>query len=128
MGNKYGFREVEQTEKECSSILCQPDYEQTASPIFITALRYTYVPEAVFADPVYDAHIKAWRRHLKTVKAKASKPHAKKIHKGQNKPKARKSVSATNLFNQASSNSQQPVVKPKKRKNPGALRKQRVPL
>ena len=88
-----------------------------------------YVPEAVFADPVYDAHIKAWRKHLRTVKkAKASKPHAKKIHKGLNKPKARKSVSATNLFNQASSNSQQPVVKPKKRKNPGARRKQQVAL
>lgn len=86
-----------------------------------------YVPEAVFADPVYDNHIKAWRKHLRTVKkAKASKPHAKKIHKGRNKPKAHKSASATNLFNQASRNSQQPVVnKPKKRrvrKNPGARR------
>tara|TARA_B100000900_G_scaffold380049_1_gene365442 strand:+ start:308 stop:802 length:495 start_codon:yes stop_codon:yes gene_type:complete len=84
-----------------------------------------YVPEAVFADPVYDAHIKAWRRHLRTVKAKATKPHAKKLHKGQNKPKAHNSV-ATDLFNQASNKSQQPVVsKPKKRrvrKNPGARR------
>ncbi len=87
-----------------------------------------YVPEAVFADPIYDNHIKAWRKHMKTVKAKASKPHAKKSQfKGQ-KNKARTS-SATNLFNQASRSRVQPAaktVKPKRTPVPLARRKRQV--
>ena len=82
-----------------------------------------YVPEAVFADPTYDNHIKAWRKHLKTVKA-----NARNYHKGQ-KSMPRKTSTTANLFNQASSSSQKPVAASKKRKNPvpTALRTRQIP-